>query len=631
MSARYSFFAGKGGVGKTTCAAAHALSLARAGSRTLVISTDPAHSLGDALMTRLGPAPRRVHGRLHAAEMNADRALSRFLRQRERSFRIIAARGTYLDDDDIDSLFRLSLPGVDELVALLELTRLGERFEEVVVDTAPTGHTLRLLQMPETLARLSQVLDDLQAKHRALLHSLRGRSRPDAQDAVIGELREKSAELHAMLRSPAAEFHCVLLAEDLPLAETRDALLALRSAGMRVVRLIANRLTPPPDRRCALCSTRRAEQARVLRDARALGVPLQPIFEEREEPRGLRKLQAIAAALTQPARLFGAAARTKKRGARAPASQEPWLEEIAPPAVRLLFFGGKGGVGKTTAAATAALAAARLGRNVLLLSTDPAHSLADVLATEIGDPGREVAERLWARELDARAAFAARKERYRAGVEELFATLRGGAAFDAPYDRAVIEDLIDLAPPGLDELFALVEVVAALERYQLVVVDTAPTGHALRLLQLVESAREWVQVLLQILLKYRSVIGLGPLARDLTQSARQLRELGTLLREAGQARFVAVTRAAELPWLETARLLASLRRLRLATPAVLINALTAPGCSHCTRAAAAEARIVARARRQRRGWAMLGAEAMAPPPRGALALEDFGRRWMRME
>jgi len=165
---RYRFFAGKGGVGKTTCAAACGLSLARGGARTLLVSTDPAHSLADALEQRLGPAPRQVRARLFAAEMDADRALGRWLRSRERSFRAIAARGTYLDDEDIDSLFRLSLPGVDELVALLELQRLSRGFEEVVVDTAPTGHTLRLLETPQTLARLAQVLDDLQAKHRAL-------------------------------------------------------------------------------------------------------------------------------------------------------------------------------------------------------------------------------------------------------------------------------------------------------------------------------------------------------------------------------------------------------------------------------------------------------------------------------
>src|SRR5262249_29112277 len=153
------------------------------------------------------------------------------------SFRAIAARGTYLDDDDIDALFRLSLPGVDELVALIELTRLSRGFDEVVVDTAPTGHTLRLLQMPETLARLAEVLDDLQAKHRAVSAALRGRLRADAEDQVIAELQERARALHRLLRSPAVEFHQVFLAEELALAEARDGVAALREARMPVLRL----------------------------------------------------------------------------------------------------------------------------------------------------------------------------------------------------------------------------------------------------------------------------------------------------------------------------------------------------------------------------------------------------------
>jgi arsenite-transporting ATPase len=289
-------------------------------------------------------------------------------------------------------------------------------------------------------------------------------------------------------------------------------------------------------------------------------------------------------------------------------------------------------VGKTTAAAAAAIALASRGTaSVLLLSTDPAHSLADVLRTPVGNEEREVAPGLRARELDAARAFEERRSRYRAAVEELFATLRGGSAFDAPFDRAVMEDLIDLSPPGLDELFGLLAVIEALQRHQLVVVDTAPTGHALRLLELSDKAREWVQVLLQILLKYRRVTGLGELARDLTETARELRQLRELLQDTARCRFVAVTRAAALPRLETARLLSRLKRLRVSAPAVLVNALTPPGCSRCNRSAAAEAREVRALRRTSRGWAMLGAPRIAPAPLGAAALERFGATWTRME
>jgi arsenite-transporting ATPase len=666
---RVRFFAGKGGVGKTTCAAAFALGLAEQRHRTLVVSTDPAHSLGDALQARLSGAPRKVHGTLFAAELDADRALSRWLSARERSLRVIASRGTYLDDDDVDVLFRLSLPGVDELVGLIELSRLAAGFDEVVVDTAPTGHTLRLLQMPETLSRLSQVLFDLQAKHHAMAEALGGRLRTDAEDRLIVELHEEASRLHALLRSPSVEFHWVLLPEELALLEAQDGVRALRDEGMTVAQVVANRTTPKPPGKCALCEARRRSEARVLREARKLG-PLTTTFAQEDEPRGLRALAAVArdlgfrasGARGRPSRGVanaarvavslssdGSARRTRdaapsghraRAAIRAPRSlcapqpdaAPPLVALLSPPGLRLLFFGGKGGVGKTTAAAAAALAAAAAGRRVLVLSIDPAHSLGDVLQEKLAGDERAVGERLYARELDAPGQFRARRDAYQDAIEQLFRALRSGSSFDAPYDRAVMHDLIDLSPPGVDEIFALLAVVEALQRHELIVVDTAPTGHALRLFELVPKAREWVQALLQILLKYRSVVGLGTLAQDLTNTARELRELEALLSDSGRTRFVAVTRAAALPRLETVRLLKGLRKLEVAAPAVLINALTPPGCSRCLRAVAREAVEIdaLRESNKRARWDMLGAQALPSAPRGHKALLAFGKTWTRI-
>jgi arsenite-transporting ATPase len=364
-----------------------------------------------------------------------------------------------------------------------------------------------------------------------------------------------------------------------------------------------------------------------------LEVPLQAVPEQRREPRGVQDLAAVGRLLSTEVPSVGPSS-------PAPAAREPmqrprgapaWLDQLAPPGTRLIFFGGKGGVGKTTTAAAAAVSIAGRGGRVLLLSTDPAHSLGDVLRIPVGDQEREVEPGLWARELDGAHALEQRRARHRSAVEELFATLRGGSRFDAPYDRAVMEDLIDLAPPGLDELFALLAVIEALQRYDIVVVDTAPTGHALRLLELVGTAREWVRALLQILLKYRRVTGLGEVARDLTETARDLRRFQEILADGSRARFIAVTRPAALPRLETGRLLAGLRRLRLSAPTVLVNALTRPGCSRCRRAAASEKRELDQLRRIRRGWAMLGAPRVAPGPRGAAALERFAGTWTRME
>jgi len=673
------FFAGKGGVGKTTCAAAAALVAAERGRRVAVISTDPAHSLGDAVGQRLGAAPRRVStrgGTLEAVELDADRALARWLARRRPVLRTITERGTYLDDEDLERLLRLSFPGVDELMALVEVARLADRgrWELVVVDTAPTGHALRMLDMPRTLRRIASVLDAMYAKHRFLADSLGRGHRAGAPDRLIEELDADGRRLAALLRDPdRCRFTWLLLPERLSLEETRDGVAALATTGIAVSELVVNRLTPPPADPCALCEGRRLEEGRVLAETRRAfpTLPLRALPALDREPRGAPALRAVG-------RLLHSRAMTVARGQRGVASSvplrdlergggtpprmppgsrgvrqrlesnspgqpgavSPWLERVAPEGVRLLVFAGKGGVGKTTcaAAAAAALARRRPGARVLVLSADPAHSLGDVFGIALGDDERVVPRGpagLRARELDADRALARTRARYRRAVEETFDSLLRGSRFDVAYDREALHGLMDLAPPGLDELFAVLSVIEALlEReppYDVVVLDTAPTGHALRLLEMPATALAWVHALLAILLKYREVVGLGEVAAELVATARRLRELGALLGDAGRARVVAVTRAAELPRRETGRLLARLGRLRLDVPAVLVNALTGGACRRCRRVHRAERRTMTvpgrGARPRRRPWGMISTPALAVPPRGVAELERWVRTW----
>jgi arsenite-transporting ATPase len=654
------FFGGKGGVGKTTCAAATALAAAEAGRRVGVVSVDPAHSLGDAVGRPLGAAPRRIPtraGTLEAVELDADRALARWLARRRATLRSIAERGTYLDEEDLERLLRLSFPGVDELMALAEVARLvaHRRWELVVVDAAPTGHALRMLQMPETLRRIAAVLDDLHAKHRYLTDSFGRGYRAGAADRLIEELDADGRSLAALLRDPArSRFTWLLLPERLALEEARDATAALAATGIRVGDLVVNRLTPAGGR-CVLCTDRRAHEARVVAAARGavpgLGVRTVPAGEL--EPRGLARLRPVARRLAERpvsrrAGSSGSGAAVERRpraAAGAPAiARLDWLDRVAPPGVRLLAFAGKGGVGKTTCAAATAIALARRrpAAPLLLLSADPAHSLADVLDAPLGDDERAVPgvpAGLRARELDADGALARTRARYRQAVEETFDSLLRGSRLDVAYDREALHGLMDLAPPGLDELFAVLAIVEALfERRPpcaMVVLDTAPTGHALRLLEMPETALAWVHALLAILLKYREVVGLGEIAAELLATARRLRELRALLADPARARVIAVTRAAELPRRETARLLGRLRRRGLAVPVVVVNALTSGDCRRCRRAARIERRglaALARATGTRpRAWGMICTPALAAPPRGLAGLERWTRTWELQE
>jgi arsenite-transporting ATPase len=642
-------FGGKGGVGKTTCAAAAALAAAEAGGRArkiLVVSTDPAHSLGDALAMRLTGEPARVptrRGELLAAELAAAPAMVRWTEEHRRDLRALAARGTYLDEEDVDRLLDLTPPGGDELIAWLEIDRLARETgcDEVVVDAAPTAHTLRLLASPETLRRFAALLDRLENRHREMAAHFGGAWRPDAGDELIADLEAEGRTLEERLRDPeATSLVWVLLPEALSVAETEDALATLGKAGIPVRELIVNRVLPPGDDDDPLRRERRRAEAEAIREIRKVfkGREIRFLPEEEKEPRGRGALRGVGRAMTG-SRGF------EVLGGGVPSEETPrrprddrtgivsglgtsgrlffegpaWLDTLAPPDLRLLFFGGKGGVGKTTCSAAVALALAKRGKGkrILLLSTDPAHSLADVLRVPLGDGERPVpgVPGLSARELDAGGAFARWRERHGGDV---------GRAVGAFAEGAGAEDLLDLTPPGLDELIAVSSLLDAVfgedgePARDLVIVDTAPTGHALRLLEMPTLALSWDHFLLSLLLKYREVVGLGDLAAGLVELSRSLKRLEGLLRDSARARFVVVTRAAELPRRETERLLGSLRRLGIAVPAVIVNALPPTE----------EVAALQRLHRLRSGrCAMIEAPASFPPPRGVRGLASWAQTW----
>jgi arsenite-transporting ATPase len=280
-------------------------------------------------------------------------------------------------------------------------------------------------------------------------------------------------------------------------------------------------------------------------------------------------------------------------------------------------------------------------KRVLLLSTDPAHSVGDVLGAVIGDRPTHVPgapRNLRARELDAVAALREKRAALEAALGEVVATLANRD------EQAGISGLIELTPPGIDELFGILAVaLAGAERRAgpgLIVVDTAPTGHALRLFEAPEIARDWIRTLMQVLLKYRTVVKPGALAAELVDLARSIRLVQTLIHDPERSGCIVVTRAAAVPRIETERMLGRLESLHLAVPAVVVNARTMePGnCRWCARTASAERKeletLLARVRRMsgrnqasrenRKNLVIIQTALVAPPPRGAAALH----RWM---
>ena len=650
---------GKGGVGKTTCAAAFAIDAARTG-RTLLVSTDPASSLRDVLAMRPGPAPRAVAGvaRLRAVDLDASRAFQRWLAPRRDLLSAIALRGTFLDEEDVGRLLKLSLPGIDEVIGLLEIARVAAGgYDAAVIDTAPTGHTLRLLSAPVLLERVAELLDDLQAHHRLVVSALRGGYTEDAADALIAEIDRDGRSLAARLRDQTrTRITWVTLPEPMALEETSDALSALARDGIAVRSLLVNRTTPAPPEPCAWCDARGQFEARAVRPvaSRFAGMEILTLPHLLVEPRGITALRRVAASITQwslPEVLPPVSRRVRGRGSvrhRTPGSDpgraftlgsDPgrWFAH-AGESTRWILFGGKGGVGKSTCAAAFGLhlAASDPDRRILLLSSDPAHSLSDVLGVRVGDRARPIPGapgNLRVREIDAAAGLAQFRRRYLDSVDSAFEQITRSAVHVGA-DRAAFRKLIDLAPPGIDEVIAIGDVADALTDFSrnagTIVSDTAPTGHALRLLETPELLREWTQALMAILLKYHEIVGAGTLGELLVRFSKRLRGLQTILRDRSQTAFVIVTRAAALPCAESIRLQQALDRLGIAVGGAIVNAVGAGTCARCEAIEREEARQIAGLLKRLRGkrpYAIIEAPAEVPPPHGVEALTRWASSW----
>ena len=640
---RFHFVGGKGGVGKTTCAAAFALREASR-HRVLVASTDPAPSLADAFRTRLGREPARVAPKLDGVEIDAPPALRRWISSRRSSLEKIALQGTWLDRDDVNRLLSLSLPGIDEVAALLELSRLSRlgRYHLIVVDTAPTGHTLRMLSMPQTLLGIARVFDTMREKHRVMVEALRGRFTPDEEDALVEEIATEARVLAALLHDrQRTRISWVTLPEPMAIAETLEALAELERRDLAVREIIVNQLTPKRRARCAHCDARRAFETRAVR--RIPHRSTMHVLAADEEPRGIAALKEIAKQLEPAPTVVGS--RTTVLRYRSPVSPVALdcSPATVPDSVKLLLFGGKGGVGKTTCAAATAveMASRHRSRRILLISTDPAHSLGDALGVKLSDaetPIGGTAMRLAARELDASRVFDDVRRKYASAIDRLFARVGAGGAFDATYDRSVLQGLIDLAPPGLDELAAIIEIADAMSadrpRWDLAVIDTAPTGHALRLLELPSLIHDWTKAFMSILLKYQSVTGLGEVGELLLNISRGLGTLRKMLVDPSRTHFVVVTRAAALPRVETQRLVRRLDALHIHVPAVVVNAVGRGTCAVCRTIAAIEQREILRLRRSivLPARQIVLAATEIPPPYGIGALRTWRRTgWRAVE
>ncbi|HZQ90249.1 MAG TPA: ArsA family ATPase [Terriglobales bacterium] len=643
--ARLTFFIGKGGVGKTTVSASYAAYTARQQPRrrVLLMSTDPAHSLADVLQQKLGDQPTAVRlgpgTRLWAWEINASKEFARFLKRQRGALLELIESATIFTAAEIEPLLDATLPGMAEVAALVALHRLAARgdYDEIVVDTAPIGHTLRLFQLPEHLARFLHFLQTAAGRDRVLAETFAHTT--IAVPPVVTQWERMVAEVRQALSAGQAELVLVTTPENFSLQESvrvrRE--LAASAPTMDIARIVLNRAVVAAGRKCNHCLAR-VRAARAARTFLAREFPKLPIVigEDPGGPMlGPKSLAEFGRHVFQGGKLPAAPGPTRAPEVRLTAA--PWPS----PDVPLAFTLGKGGVGKTTISAALAFRQRQRRKSipVVLCSTDPAPSLDDVFEAEIADQPHAVLgdPKFQAVEADAVAEFA----RWSAGVRRqigaaLTAETRGGVHVDLSYERRVLEALLDVVPPGVDELFAAFRILDLVRSgKQFIIIDMAPTGHALELLRTPARMEGWARLLLKTLAPHRRLPLVRDLAVEIAAVEQRARELGRMLRDPRQVSVWPIMLAEPLPDRETARLLGALHGMHAPSGPLVVNRVLLPesvrNCRRCQSARRWQMATLASLRSRHHGRDLLVVAEAPGEVAGKRRLQAFTRRLWQVD
>ncbi|GAB4210312.1 MAG: arsenical pump-driving ATPase [Synechococcales cyanobacterium] len=559
---------GKGGVGKTTLSSALSLQLAQESpqQRLLLVSTDPAHSLGDIWQQPISDTPRSVLANLAIRALDAAQLLEDFKQRYVPALSLIAERASWLEREDLVPLWDLTWPGVDELMALLEINRLLQtnQVDTVILDTAPTGHTLRLLALPDFLDNLLGVFQAFQDKHRAMQRHFTGSFQVDAADQFLVDIQTDLHAGQARLRDPEqTAMWLVMLPEAMSIAETQRFTQSLEQRRISVQGIVVNQLV-------SAASARFPAQQQSLRQLQhTLGsLPLWGLPWLATEPLGSQALQEMVGLLRPLAEFIRDEPPLPPVIPAIPS--ESILDQI-PASVRLILCGGKGGVGKTTVAASLsyALAARDPAATLLVVSIDPAHSLGDCLGVALSGDPQAIGEHLHAQEVDAEAILAQFRHDYLEDMVAILASDPDQIALN--YDALAWQRLLNMPPPGLDEIMALINLLAHQERYGVIIIDSAPTGHLLRFLEMPDALEGWLNLALKLWLKYRDRVGHIELAQRLRSLRQQVKTLHTQLRDPQLTCFITVLNPEQAVLAETQRLMETLNHLGIPHPFAILN------------------------------------------------------------
>lgn len=464
---KFIFFSGKGGVGKSTMSCATAVWLAKKGYKTLIVTTDPAPNLSDMFAQEIGHKITKINGikNLSAIEISPDVASEEYIE------RVIAPMKEILDEKNLQVIKeQLNSPCVEEVAAFDKFIEFMDdpQYDVVIFDTAPTGHTIRLLELP---AGWSAELE-------------KGGSTCIGPSASLQSAKSKYEKAILYLQNnDKTSFVFVMRPETLSILETNRSSKELVKSGIKTSILIVNGILPEEVCTDEFFKKKREEQQKAIKRIQNEFKGIQTMFFSllESEVSGLNLLKQIGDFLYE----------NKKQTIEIDSSEEQTIKKfcfkdnlkvksvynmLTPiNGTRYVFFIGKGGVGKSTIACTTSVFLADKGFKTLIVTTDPASHLHDIFGDNVEhEPTKiEGLDNLFAARIDQRKAL----EEYKKRILEV-------VKYKDEETKKSVEE--DLNSPCSEEMAAFEKFMSyfELDGYDVIIFDTAPTGHTLRLLEL---------------------------------------------------------------------------------------------------------------------------------------------------
>lgn len=466
---QFLFFSGKGGVGKTSMACTTGVYNADKNLKTLIVTTDPAANLSDVFEQEIGHKITKINNieNLYAMEIDPDEATNEYKENLLAPMReIFDEEMIKIADEQLSGPCTEEMASFDRFIDFMEI----DEYDVIIFDTAPTGHTIRLLELPIDWSK--HIEESAQGSGQTCMGPVSMiQDSKDKFDRAIAKLRDTSQ----------TDFIFVMQPEQTSLDETIRASNELKELGISTTKVIVNGFIPKDEAITPFFKSRYEMQQSYLNKAKnifdSLPIDTMELFDS--ELKGVDRFRVSASILFEGNKLQKTTKIEYKNIDDIKIEKNEKAKELIIPrknSVRNVFFSGKGGVGKTVMACITAVKSANEGFKTLLLTTDPAAHIGKVLDKPIEDNPAPIdgCPNLYAAKIDPKVAFEEYKEMVLKDAK---------SKFSGPTIATMEEELNS---PCTEEMAAFQKFIsyASEEEYDVIVFDTAPTGHTLRLLEL---------------------------------------------------------------------------------------------------------------------------------------------------